>query len=238
MLALKYRAEFDLLTGIYNMHTFHAQTARLLRAAPDRRYSIIRLDVDRFKVLNDLYGIKEGDKLLVAMANLLRETLNGDGVCGRLGGDVFCVCVDYSRDRILDFIREITERLAEYPLPWKVVPSFGICEVDNLDTPINVLCDWANLALKTVKGSFLRRYAFYDDTLRQRILEEKNIENRDARGPAGRSVHPASPAQGGHRHLAHRGVRGAGALGASRRRAAASVQVHSPVRAQRLHHPS
>ncbi len=178
VLALKYRAEFDLLTGIYNMHTFHAQTARLLRAAPDRRYSIIRLDVDRFKVLNDLYGIKEGDKLLVAMANLLRETLNGDGVCGRLGGDVFCVCVDYSRDRILDFIREITERLAEYPLPWKVVPSFGICEVDNLDTPINVLCDWANLALKTVKGSFLRRYAFYDDTLRQRILEEKNIENR------------------------------------------------------------
>ena len=91
---------------------------------------------------------------------------------------MFCLCVDYSRERILALIKELTDRLADSPLPYKVVPSFGICEVDNIDTPINVLCDWANLALKTIKGNYLNSYAFYDGKLRERILEEKKIENQ------------------------------------------------------------
>ncbi|MFR3459097.1 MAG: GGDEF domain-containing protein [Bilophila wadsworthia] len=116
-----------------------------MHAYPERRYSIVRMDIDRFKVINDLYGLKEGDKLLIAIADLLREKMAGThSVYGRLGGDVFCLCVDYSRERILALIKELTDRLADYPLPYKVVPSFGICEVDNIDTPINVLCDWAN----------------------------------------------------------------------------------------------
>ncbi len=178
VLALKYRAEYDLLTDLYNMHTFYSRTAQELRAHPDRQYSIIRMDIDRFKVINDLYGLKEGDKLLIFIAGLLREKMAGHGVYGRLSGDVFCMCVDYPRDRILRLIRELTDRLADYPLPYKVVPSFGICEVDNIDTPINVLCDWANLALKTIKGNYLNSYAFYDGKLREKILEEKTIENQ------------------------------------------------------------
>ena len=179
VLALKYRAEFDLLTDLYNMHTFYSQAAQAVHAYPERRYSIVRMDIDRFKVINDLYGLKEGDQLLIAIADLLREKMAGThSVYGRLGGDVFCLCVDYSRERILALIKELTDRLADYPLPYKVVPSFGICEVDNIDTPINVLCDWANLALKTIKGNYLNSYAFYDGKLRERILEEKKIENQ------------------------------------------------------------
>nr|WP_279030215.1 EAL domain-containing protein [Bilophila wadsworthia] len=179
VLALKYRAEFDLLTDLYNMHTFYSQAAQAVHAYPERRYSIVRMDIDRFKVINDLYGLKEGDKLLIAIADLLREKMAGThSVYGRLGGDVFCLCVDYSRERILALIKELTDRLADYPLPYKIVPSFGICEVDNIDTPINVLCDWANLALKTIKGNYLNSYAFYDGKLRERILEEKKIENQ------------------------------------------------------------
>lgn len=179
VLALKYRAEFDLLTDLYNMHTFYSQAAQAVHAYPERRYSIISMDIDRFKVINDLYGLKEGDKLLITIADLLREKMAGtNSVYGRLGGDVFCLCVDYSRERILALIKELTDSLADYPLPYKIVPSFGICEVDNIDTPINVLCDWANLALKTIKGNYLNSYAFYDGKLRERILEEKKIENQ------------------------------------------------------------
>ena len=179
VLALKYRAEFDLLTDIYNMHTFYSQAAQAVHAYPERRYSIVRMDIDRFKVINDLYGLKEGDKILITIADFLREKMAGThSVYGRLGGDVFCLCVDYPRERILALIRELTDRLADYPLPYKVVPSFGICEVDNADTPINVLCDWANLALKTIKGNYLNSYAFYDGKLREKILEEKKIENQ------------------------------------------------------------
>lgn len=177
MLALKYRAEFDTLTGIYNAQTFYSRAAVLLQRHRDRAYSIIRVDIDRFKVVNELYGTGEGDKLLRAIAGLLEETLSGRGVYGRIASDIFCVCVDYDRAGILNFVREITERLAEYPLSYKVLPFFGICRVDSIDTPVDILCDRANLALRTVKGNYITRYAFYDGKLREQVLEEKKIES-------------------------------------------------------------
>lgn len=176
--ALRYRAEYDPLTGVHNMHTFYTRAEQLIRSHPEREYSIIRMDIDRFKVVNDLYGLEEGDRLLKTMADALRELMPERGVCGRLSGDIFCVCVDYTREEVMAFVNAMTEKLAAYPLASRLVPSFGICRVDSPDTPISVLCDWANLALKTVKGNVLVSYAFYDETLRNRILVEKNIENR------------------------------------------------------------
>ena len=55
---------------------------------------------------------------------------------------------------------------------------FGICPVEKRRTPVHVLCDWAHLALKTVKGSDLTNYAFYDGELRARLLDENNIKDQ------------------------------------------------------------
>lgn len=177
VLALKYRAEYDTLTGVYNMQTFYTKTEALLREHPERQYSIIRMDIDRFKVINDLYGLHEGDRLLRRIARLLAERLTTDQAYGRIGGDIFCICVDFTEEETIRYVEEITDKLAAYPLPYKIVPSFGICKVDNELTPINILCDWANLALKTIKGNYLKRYAFYDEKLREKILVEKKIES-------------------------------------------------------------
>ncbi|MEG2172433.1 MAG: EAL domain-containing protein [Desulfovibrionaceae bacterium] len=176
-LALHYRAEYDMLTGIFNMQTFYARAEHLLQTQPERPYSIIRMDIDRFKVINDLYGLEAGDLLLKKIARLLNARMSPHSVCGRINADVFCLCVDYTEDQTLAFIREMSAELTHYPLPSRLVPSFGICRVDNRETPINVLCDWAHLALKTVKGNVLVYHAFYDETLRNFILEEKKIES-------------------------------------------------------------
>lgn len=178
VLALHYRAEYDMLTGVFNMQTFYAQAERLLRENPERSYSIIRMDIDRFKVINDLYGLNEGDRLLQTIARLIGERMSQHSVCGRIGGDVFCMCVDYSDVELDKFVHEMTEQLAAYPLTSRLVPSFGICRVDSRETPISTLCDWAHLALKTVKGNVLIMHAFYDEKLRKHILEEKKIESQ------------------------------------------------------------
>ena len=135
------------------------------------------MDIDRFKVINDLHGLEEGDRLLRHIAVLLGERMTGHDVFGRLGGDIFCMCVDWPVERITEFAGELADRLAEYQLPGKIVPSFGVCRVDSPETPVNVLCDWANLALRTVKGNYLNVCAFYDEKLRERIISEKAIES-------------------------------------------------------------
>lgn len=177
-LSLRYKAERDPLTGIYNMRTFYAHAERLIRENTSRTYSIIRIDIDEFKVINDLYGMDEGDLLLQKMALTLHGLINERSVCGRISADVFCACVELDEDGILNIVHRLTDMLAMYPLPSKILPSFGICRVDNPETPINVLCDWAHLAQKQVKGKAVIFHAFYDDTLRDGILKEKHIENR------------------------------------------------------------
>lgn len=175
--ALQYRAEYDPLTGICNMQTFYRRAEHLIRFNPESQYYVIRMDIDRFKVINDLFGLEEGDRLLKTIAKALADGMNADSVCARMSGDVFCACVDFSRTKLIEFITGLGESIAVYPLTSRIVPSFGIVRVDNTETPVSVLCDWANLALKTVKGQVLHYYAFYDETLREHLLSDRKIES-------------------------------------------------------------
>lgn len=65
---LKYMAEYDTLTGIYNKSKFFEMTRSMLDVNPDKNFAFIRLDIDRFQLINSFFGIEEGDRLL------LRET--------------------------------------------------------------------------------------------------------------------------------------------------------------------
>ncbi len=176
-ISLKYRAEYDPITGIYNMKTFFDNAEKLLNNNPDRNYYIARLDIDRFKVINELYGIEEGNKLLRNIAKVLTDKFADEAVYGRISGDIFCICLPSEEEELIPTLQTISEALAPYPLPHKISVYFGICRVENRNIPVHIMCDWANLALKTVKGSFFTNYAFYDGTLRARIMEEKKIEN-------------------------------------------------------------
>ena len=135
------------------------------------------MDIDRFKVINDLYGLKEGDKLLIAIADLLRERWPGPQRLRAPRGDVFCLCVDYSRERILALIKELTDSSPTTPCRTRSCLRSHLRGRQHRHA-INVLCDWANLALKTIKGNYLNSYAFYDGKLRERILEERRSKTR------------------------------------------------------------
>jgi len=88
MAALEHRAEIDPLTGLVTRWVFDAETENaLINDASDDGTSLILLDVDRFKEINDEFGHPGGDEVLVQLAHLLgRKARRGDVVC-RLGGD-------------------------------------------------------------------------------------------------------------------------------------------------------
>lgn len=175
---LKYRAEFDLLTGIYNINTFYAQADKLIREYPKQKFAVVRLDVNRFKFINDLYGREEGNRLLRFMATVISANMGDMDAFGRMNSDVFCLCMSYgSGNPLLVRIRKILGEINRFSESYQVMPSCGICIVKERDVPITILCDWANLAQKTIKGSLIKQWAFYDKKLRARQLEEQRIEN-------------------------------------------------------------
>lgn len=126
-----------------------------------------------------MFGLEEGDRLLRAIAHLVREQIDKRReTFARLSGDVFVACLAGDRDRVRRFVGWLSRQLREYTQSYRVMLFFGICPVEKRRTPVHVLCDWAHLALKTVKGSDLTNYAFYDGELRARLLDENNIKDQ------------------------------------------------------------
>ncbi len=92
---LQYLSMHDALTGVYNRTYFEAELNRLRQG---RQYpvSIIMLDTDNLKVINDTFGHAEGDQLLQTVARLVKETLRAEEVFARIGGDEFAILLSHA----------------------------------------------------------------------------------------------------------------------------------------------
>lgn len=86
-------AEQDGLTGLLNHRTIHARLQQTLDSDPDVPVSVMMLDMDRFKQLNDTYGHPIGDMALRHIAFILRSVCDGRALLGRCGGDEFMVAM-------------------------------------------------------------------------------------------------------------------------------------------------
>jgi diguanylate cyclase (GGDEF)-like protein len=90
---IEYLASHDSLTTLPNREMFNGLLHHAIEAACryQRRFAVLFIDLDRFKVINDSLGHNAGDILLVEIANRLRQTLRSSDVVARLGGDEFVV---------------------------------------------------------------------------------------------------------------------------------------------------
>ena len=177
--SLRLRAEHDSLTGAYNTQTFFEKIDKLIKNRPNEQYCILRFDVAGFKGINESFGLEEGNRLLRGIARLVRQRLTSEKeIFARLTADVFAVCLTGGSERALQFVQALSFRLDHYSDTFRVKLFFGICPVENTRTPAHILCDWAYLAQKTVKGSDIVNFAFYDDALRKRLHDESYITDQ------------------------------------------------------------
>lgn len=125
----------DKLTGLYNRHFLDRFAIRQIRDAQRHAYplSLILLDVDHFKLINDSHGHKLGDDVLVALAHLLQSRTRGEDICARFGGEEFVLLLphcDLQRaTQKASELRRSIERLEPHSLP--VTASFGVASISD-----------------------------------------------------------------------------------------------------------
>ena len=176
---LGYRASYDALTGIYNRETFYSKAQKLIQLNPDVDFAILRMDIERFKVINDLFGEKVGDKLLKYIANIYSNVNLPLCVSGRLHSDNFVVLFKYTEETCKHFIESLQVMASSFSLDYRVVLNFGLYRIkdEDRDKPVSVMSDRAGLALKKAKGNYLVLYGEYDDDMRQDLVAEQAIVN-------------------------------------------------------------
>ena len=167
--------ECDHLTGLCSREAFYLQVLDILEKDPDTQYDMVVADVENFKVVNERFGIKNGDKVLCYLADKYQRLLNGEGICTRMHGDVFAMLIRHGdgswKERILWQFGE-NENEMEFR---NLVIKYGIYEhVDRRIVPSG-MCDRAVLALNRIKKMYGKNVAMYDDSLRATLLREQQI---------------------------------------------------------------
>ena len=178
--ALKYRAEYDILTGIYNKTNMFQATSAMLERYPDRHFAFVRMDIEKFQLINSFFGMSAGDMLLKYIADLLICAVRNrsDVTFGRMDADIFCFCVSYENTKeLVESFDKMRDILSRYPLDFDIVPIFGVYLIAGKKITPDHMYDRANLAAKHCKGNYIRNYAFYTRQMSQEIEKEQRIVN-------------------------------------------------------------
>lgn len=167
--------QYDRLTGLYSKEFFYDQVRNILLRNPDLQYDIICSDIENFKLVNDVFGVKTGDRLLCGIGRAYQEKLQGKGICGRLNSDQFACLLEHSQEYNDElFVQASTETNALLEVH-NIVMKWGIYYVEDRAVSVEQMCDRALLAARSIKGQYGKHFAIYDDTLRNQLLREQAI---------------------------------------------------------------
>jgi diguanylate cyclase (GGDEF)-like protein len=128
-------AATDELTKLLNRRSFNDSLAATLSAARRHEYplSMIMIDLDHFKVVNDTFGHNEGDKVLKAFANVLQDMIRAEDVAARWGGEEFIIILPHSSREaaaaLAERIRIAFEQHSYCATPVALSASFGVVQL-------------------------------------------------------------------------------------------------------------
>ncbi|NLT56818.1 MAG: EAL domain-containing protein [Actinomycetales bacterium] len=164
---LRRLAETDALTGLLNRQAFLGLLdARLRRGGT----TVLFVDLDGFKTVNDTDGHAAGDRLLTEVAGALRTELGPEDLVARLGGDEFAVLpAAPGPDRARTLAGRIVERLGSIPSAHRTGASIGIASGSR--TTAEALLGNADLAMYQAKAAGGHGYAVFDQGMRARARE-------------------------------------------------------------------
>ena len=166
--------QYDRLTGLYSKEFFYKKVREQLLTNPERKYCIVCLNIENFKLYNDTFGVKAGDLLLKEISGMAKKMISDSSFCGRFGADRF-LCFrerDWGQEdrKNLEYLKQHTSLHIK-----NVVMRWGIYEITDCSITVEQMCDRAFLAADSIKGQYNKIYAIYDDELRSKILREKAI---------------------------------------------------------------
>lgn len=174
-----YTATHDKLTGLYTKDFLFKRTEEMVRANPEIPYVAVFVNVQDFKIVNDIFGHSFGDYALQRIADWIREHIPEDCVYGRMGGDTFGICmptgtvqpevIEHDLDNFV-----ISDGTVEH----QILIHVGVYPITDPEMEGYLMFDRARLALTEIKDSYHKHIGLYDDEMRKRVLWSQYISNQ------------------------------------------------------------
>lgn len=172
-------SERDSVTGLYTKLKFYQKVRHMLTEAVGEKFAFVRIDIDSFKMINNFYGIKEGDKVLVSIAKELIKisSVFEYFVYARLENDVFACCLPYREENIELLVNDLKINLKNVNKDYNIKVSCGVYVINDYNMDVSEMYDRAYLAAKTCKGKFVQNVAYYDESMIENMRQEQFVIN-------------------------------------------------------------
>ena len=187
----RYNATHDALTGLYSREYLYERIREEIDSNPDKDFYICYLDINDFKMVNDVFGREFGDHTLLGVADSLRKNMPPGVLYGRLSGDTFGMCIpgeSFSIENASSFLEKFSIR--DNGTMYPIVIHQGVYEVIERDIDVSTMFDRANMALKSIKNEYNLRLAVYDDTIRDSALWDQRIAGELKEAIESRQIRP------------------------------------------------
>ena len=156
---------------------FSDEAAEMIKRHPNEEIAFIQFDVERFKLINEKYGVEAGDELLEFLYGTLGLICSEEQPFARLNADVFMVVTTFSSDSdLLDFIHRIESMLTGFQnMEYRLI--FGVAIVEDRSLHIRRHGDNAALARQSIKGNALNNIGFFNGRMKNELHKKQSIED-------------------------------------------------------------
>lgn len=185
---IMYLAERDALTGLYNRHRFQEELSRMLSSGERRRRRVALLffDIDEFKHVNDSFGHRAGDALLIRVAGEVSAQVRRNELFSRLGGDEFAILAPEISDQEAEsFAERIVRAIARIPFTFegnslRLTCSLGVAIYPDHATASEDLVAHADAAMYQAKEAGKNTWRMYRENAQttRNILARLNWNER------------------------------------------------------------
>ena len=176
---LKTLAYVDPVTGGDTFAKFQMDYEETVSGCPNVSFALLSLDLNRFKMINDMYGSEEGDRILQNMDRIWKEIFREHEYCGHRMADRFAVLLTYqSREELELRIRDYRKLLREttknrYNLSLRI----GVYLLQGTKESFSTAYSRSMMAFAAAKDSEKHFYAFYNEEMEEQLIWEKLVED-------------------------------------------------------------
>lgn len=173
----------DPLTGLPNTNQLKIELETLLHQRPQDHFLLLQMDINKFTLINDLYGFTEGDQVLCAVQDALHRGENEPHLSARMYGDIFLVLISCPNPESLEevyhtyekhFLADLSERLSH-----KLHFAVGRYLIEPGERDVALMLERVNYAHNTAKRlNWLNKPYDYDDGVKQQAIRHREIESR------------------------------------------------------------
>ena len=183
---LEQLAFVDPVTGGFNRTCFELKAEEAIKAAPAGTYALVWMDVQKFKLLNEMFGVESGNEALKYIHGVIRSSLEEGEYVSRTSADNYSLLLKAAQKREIEArLNDIAEKVNHFnkDAEQKYILSLtaGVYYVEDPKLPIMQIQDRANVARENIvrkADAKLCICMFYSELDQLRLMKEKEIENR------------------------------------------------------------